>query len=109
MFCVTTDLYTSSAVIHRNGAMWKYVRASMSLTGYLVARSLSPPPLFPPPPPSPASCPRQPPVCDAIVDEHGTEVVHLLCDGGYVNNLPADVMRRELGASTIIANQSSIN
>jgi len=79
MFCVTTDLYTSSAVIHRNGAMWKYVRASMSLTGYL------------------------PPVCDAIVDEHGTEVVHLLCDGGYVNNLPADVMRRELGASTIIA------
>ena len=43
MFCVTTDLYTSSAVIHRNGAMWKYVRASMSLTGYLVARSLSPP------------------------------------------------------------------
>lgn len=51
MFCVTTDLYTSSAVIHRNGAMWKYVRASMSLTGYLVARSLSP--LPPPLPPSP--------------------------------------------------------
>ena len=53
MFCVTTDLYTSSAVIHRNGAMWKYVRASMSLTGYLVARSLSPPPPPPPSPPSP--------------------------------------------------------
>jgi len=31
-FCVTTDLHTSSAVIHRSGSLWKYVRASMSLT-----------------------------------------------------------------------------
>ena len=78
-FCVTTDLHTSSAVVHRNGAMWKYVRASMSLTGYL------------------------PPMCDVLQDAEGNQVVHLLCDGGYVNNLPADVMQRELGATTILA------
>lgn len=59
--------------------MWKYVRASMSLTGYL------------------------PPMCDVLTGAGGRPVVHLLCDGGYVNNLPADVMQRELGAATILA------
>jgi hypothetical protein len=59
--------------------MWKYVRASMSLTGYL------------------------PPMCDVLPGAGGRPVVHLLCDGGYVNNLPADVMQRELGAGTILA------
>lgn len=37
-----------------------------------------------------------PPLCDPIDG-------HLLLDGGYVNNLPADVMYREMGAETIIA------
>jgi len=50
--------------------MWKYIRASMSLSGFL------------------------PPVC--------SEKGHLLMDGGYVNNLPADIMRN-LGAKTVIA------
>ena len=49
--------------------MWRYIRASMSLSGYL------------------------PPLCD-----NG----NLLLDGGYLNNLPADVMK-SLGANTIIA------
>ena len=78
-FCVTTDLTTSSGFVHRNGSMWRYVRASMTLTGYL------------------------PPICDAARDEHGNDIVHLLVDGGYVNNLPADVMARGLGGSTVIA------
>ena len=28
---------------------------------------------------------------------------HLLVDGGYVNNLPADIMHQRMGAQTIIA------
>lgn len=48
--------------VHRSGLLWKYIRASMSLAGYL------------------------PPLCDPSDG-------HLLLDGGYVNNLPADVMR----------------
>jgi lysophospholipid hydrolase len=34
-FCVTTDICQSSEVIHTKGCCWKYVRASMSLQGYL--------------------------------------------------------------------------
>lgn len=37
-----------------------------------------------------------PPLCDPVDG-------HYLLDGGYVNNLPADVMYREMGAETIIA------
>ncbi|XP_022650715.1 neuropathy target esterase sws-like isoform X3 [Varroa destructor] len=37
-----------------------------------------------------------PPLCDPIDG-------HLLLDGGYVNNLPADEMYRQMGAETIIA------
>lgn len=53
---------TSEMRVHRSGLLWAYVRASMSLAGYL------------------------PPLCDPMDG-------HLLLDGGYVNNLPADVMR----------------
>eukprot|EP01134_Creolimax_fragrantissima_P001612 CFRG1612T1 len=70
-FCVSTDLTDSKMKIHRHGTLWRYVRASMTLAGYL------------------------PPLCDP---DDG----HLLVDGGYVNNLPADIMR-EMGASSIIA------
>ncbi|KAG5193025.1 hypothetical protein JKP88DRAFT_346394 [Tribonema minus] len=75
--CVTTDLTTSSAATHVNGTAWRYVRASMSLAGYL------------------------PPICD--LDAKGT--LHLLIDGGYVNNLPADAMRARASACL----QSPIN
>ena len=57
--------------IHDYGIAWRYVRASMSLAGYM------------------------PPLCDP----HDG---HLLLDGGYVNNLPADIMRMR-GARHILA------
>nr|KAG8540229.1 hypothetical protein GDO81_019679 [Engystomops pustulosus] len=53
------------------GCLWRYVRASMSLSGYM------------------------PPMCDP---KDG----HLLMDGGYINNLPADVAR-SMGAKVVIA------
>lgn len=34
-FCVSTDLCRSAQVIHTKGLCWKYLRASMSLHGYL--------------------------------------------------------------------------
>lgn len=58
-FCVTTNLATYEEEIHRNGILWRYVRASMGICGYL------------------------PPICDNK---------KLLVDGGYLNNVPADVM-----------------
>jgi len=61
-FCITTDLTASKIRVHTQGSLWRYVRASMSLSGYL------------------------PPLCDPVDG-------HLLLDGGYVNNLPADVMK----------------
>ena len=71
-FTVTTDITDSAPRIHRHGSLWRYVRSSMSLSGYL------------------------PPLCDPIDG-------HLLLDGGYVNNLPADVMHTVMGAKTILA------
>ncbi|XP_006818777.1 patatin-like phospholipase domain-containing protein 7 [Saccoglossus kowalevskii] len=70
-FVISTDISSSSMRVHTSGSLWRYVRASMSLSGYL------------------------PPLCDP---KDG----HLLLDGGYVNNLPADVMK-SMGAQTIIA------
>lgn len=69
-FCVTTDIAKSRMSVHRSGAAWKFVRASMSLQGYL------------------------PPI-----SEDGS----LLLDGGYMNNLPADVMKEEGGIKYILA------
>ena len=34
-FCVTTDITSSKMRIHNNGCIWRYVRSSMSLSGYL--------------------------------------------------------------------------
>ncbi|XP_052697181.1 patatin-like phospholipase domain-containing protein 7 isoform X2 [Crassostrea angulata] len=70
-FCITTDISDSSMKAHTHGSLWRYVRASMSLSGYL------------------------PPMCDPV---NG----HLLLDGGYINNLPADVMKAK-GARNIFA------
>ena len=69
-FAITTNITHSKMCVHRHGSLWRYVRASMSLVGFL------------------------PPICD-------TDGSYLV-DGGYVNNLPADVMR-SLGAKIIIA------
>ncbi|KAM9744627.1 patatin-like phospholipase domain-containing protein 7 [Menidia menidia] len=70
-FAITTDITASSMRVHTYGSLWRYVRASMSLSGYL------------------------PPLCDP---KDG----HLLMDGGYINNLPADVAR-SMGAKVVIA------
>ncbi|CAM4543410.1 unnamed protein product [Leuciscus chuanchicus] len=70
-FNITTDITASSMRVHTYGSLWRYVRASMSLSGYL------------------------PPLCDP---KDG----HLLMDGGYINNLPADTAR-SLGAKMVIA------
>ncbi|XP_066569380.1 patatin-like phospholipase domain-containing protein 7 [Amia ocellicauda] len=70
-FNITTDITASAMRVHTDGSLWRYVRASMSLSGYL------------------------PPLCDP---KDG----HLLMDGGYINNLPADVAR-SLGAKIVIA------
>ena len=56
--------------------LWRYVRASMTLGPYL------------------------PPMCETYPND---TQVHYLVDGGYVNNLPADEMRRIQGPSTIVA------
>jgi len=69
-FCVSVDLQKQKEVVHRKGLLWKYVRASMSLTGYL------------------------PPVA-----EDG----QILVDGGYMNSVPTDVMRYQMGARVVIA------
>ena len=72
-FCVSTDVTAKKMRVHNQGSLWRYVRSSMSLAGYL------------------------PPLCDPADG-------HLLLDGVYVNNLPADVMKsRMIGAQTIIA------
>ncbi len=70
-FTVTTDITESAMRVHDYGSLWRYVRSSMSLAGYV------------------------PPLCDP----HDG---HLLLDGGYVNNLPADLMRAR-GARHIMA------
>lgn len=70
-FTVTTDITSSTMRIHTHGSLWRYVRASMSLSGFV------------------------PPLCDPLDG-------HLLLDGGYVNNVPADIMK-EKGAQMIIA------
>jgi len=69
-FCLSTDILRRQQVVHTKGCLWKYVRSSMSLAGYL------------------------PPI-----SENGS----LLVDGGYMNVVPSDVMRDQIGAQTVIA------
>lgn len=61
-FCISTNLYTNEEEIHSSGLIWKYLRASMGLCGYV------------------------PPVCDST---------GFLVDGGYLNNLPVDIMLKK--------------
>ncbi|XP_024215702.1 neuropathy target esterase sws isoform X3 [Halyomorpha halys] len=109
-FTLSTDITTSAMRVHRHGTLWRYVRASMSLSGYM-------PPLCDPVDghllldggyvnnlpgkiwtyvrASMSVAGVLPPMCDPVDG-------HLLTDGCYVNNVPADVMRSE-GASHVIA------
>ncbi|XP_078285751.1 patatin-like phospholipase domain-containing protein 6 isoform X3 [Rhinoraja longicauda] len=70
-FNVTTDITASAMRVHKDGCIWRYVRASASYVPYL------------------------PPLCDP---KDG----HLLVDGCYVNNVPADIAKT-MGAKTVIA------
>jgi len=70
-FNITADVSVCKMRVHDFGCLWRYVRASMSIGGYM------------------------PPLCDP---EDG----HLLLDGGYVNNVPADVMH-ERASGPILA------
>ncbi|CAG0892620.1 unnamed protein product, partial [Cyprideis torosa] len=109
-FCVTTDITNSTMRIHTHGSLWRYVRSSMSLSGFM-------PPLCDPRDGHllldggyinnlPGSLWRyvrasmtvagiNPPFFDPTDN-------HMLVDGAYVNNVPADVMRN-MGANTILA------
>ncbi|XP_020835521.1 patatin-like phospholipase domain-containing protein 6 isoform X1 [Phascolarctos cinereus] len=109
-FNVTTDITASAMRVHKDGSVWRYVRASSSYSPYL-------PPLCDPSDGHhlvdgcyvnnvPGSLWRYvrasmtlsgylPPLCDP---KDG----HLLMDGGYINNLPADIARN-MGAKTVIA------
>ncbi|KAF5279536.1 hypothetical protein FQR65_LT03358 [Abscondita terminalis] len=109
-FTITTDITSSCMRIHSHGSLWRYVRASMSLSGYM-------PPLCDPVDGHllldggyTNNLPGQlwryvrgsmsivgifPPICDPVDG-------HMLVDGCYVNNVPADVMR-SLGANHILA------
>jgi lysophospholipid hydrolase len=68
-FATSTNITWSKLNIHTSGYIWRYVRASMSLSGLV------------------------PPLCDKG---------DLLMDGGYLNNLPADQLRK-MGVNSIIA------
>ncbi|CAL8092126.1 unnamed protein product [Calicophoron daubneyi] len=70
-FYVTTDITNCKMRVHVQGSLWRYVRASMTLSGYF------------------------PPMCDPYDGS-------MLVDGGYMNNLPADIMA-SFGAKTIFA------
>ncbi|XP_057187457.1 patatin-like phospholipase domain-containing protein 6 isoform X1 [Triplophysa rosa] len=109
-FNVTTDITASAMRVHKDGCVWRYVRASASYTPYL-------PPLCDPKDGHllvdgcyvnnvPGSLWRYvrasmtlsgylPPLCDP---KDG----NLLMDGGYINNLPADIARN-MGAKAVIA------
>ena len=59
--------------------MWRFVSASMRLIGYF------------------------PPMCATMPQKDGTQRTHYLVDGGYTNNLPADVMAKDPRVSTVIS------
>jgi len=74
-FCVSSNLTRAEAVVHRDGPVWKAIRASLAVPGVFA------------------------PVLE------GTD---LLVDGGVLNNLPGDVMRR-LGGGWVIAVDVSLD
>ncbi|PVU96636.1 hypothetical protein BB559_002327 [Furculomyces boomerangus] len=70
-YCVSTNITHSCLEVHTSGSLWRYCRASMSLSGFV------------------------PPLCDSDGQ--------MLVDGGYLDNLPVDYMRHQLGANIIFA------
>merc|ERR1719329_1152784 len=75
--CTTTDILNLEPKVHREGPMWRLVRASMSLVGLV------------------------PPLCQQETDADGNISQSLLVDGGYTNNWPVEALH-EMGAGTVI-------
>ncbi|CAD7925439.1 unnamed protein product [Amoebophrya sp. A25] len=73
--CSSLDVLSCQSVMHKDGLLWRAVRASMSLVGFV--------------PPFPGD-----------VDEFGN-VTQLLVDGCYSSNFPIQTAR-DLGAGTIV-------
>ena len=130
-FCMTLDLVSCVPIVHRNGTLWRYVRASMALVGFL-------PPLCDWAPREAAGAEGTDPssprtsldgktsesAARTSLDRPRSELpddtkptrgrrlsrvgrqepgkLHVLVDGGYVNNCPTDVMRA-MGARVIVA------
>jgi lysophospholipid hydrolase len=103
---MTLDLISCAPIVHRNGTLWRYVRASMALVGFL-------PPLCDRLPPRQAAAaaavaaaragvPSKSPRASTTPGGDHPGRLHVLVDGGYVNNLPTDVMRA-MGARVIVA------
>ncbi|CAK0843925.1 unnamed protein product [Prorocentrum cordatum] len=76
--CTSTDIVHFESKIHREGPLWRIVRASMSLVGFV--------------PPLPHQ-ERRP--------EDGTIRSSLLVDGGYVNQYPIETLK-DHGAGVVI-------
>lgn len=76
--CTSTDIVQFESKIHREGPLWRIVRASMSLVGFV--------------PPLPHQERRA---------EDGSVCSSLLVDGGYVNQYPIEVLK-EYGAGVVI-------
>jgi len=80
--CTSTDILNFEAKLHREGPLWRIVRASMSLVGFV--------------PPLPHQETRA---------EDGKVCSSLLVDGGYTNQYPIEALR-QLGAGTVICVQA---
>eukprot|EP00928_Gymnodinium_smaydae_P005604 TRINITY_DN11903_c0_g1_i1.p1 TRINITY_DN11903_c0_g1~~TRINITY_DN11903_c0_g1_i1.p1 ORF type:complete len:1293 (-),score=172.05 TRINITY_DN11903_c0_g1_i1:373-4110(-) len=79
--CTSTDIMNFEAKSHREGPLWRMIRASMSLVGFV--------------PPLPHKELRQD-------GDGGVKVCSgLLVDGGYTNNYPVEQLR-ELGARVVV-------
>jgi len=80
--CTSTDILHFQAKLHREGPLWRIIRASMSLVGFV------------PPLPHQEARPEDGKVCSS-----------LLVDGGYTNQYPTEELR-QLGAGTVISVQA---
>lgn len=77
--CTSTDILNFEAKLHHEGPLWRVIRASMSLVGFV-------PPL-----------PHQ----ERCADRSGEIRSSLLVDGGYTNQYPTAELR-QLGAGSVI-------
>lgn len=82
--CTSTDILNFEAKSHREGQLWRIIRASMSLVGFV-------PPL---------------PHMEKCADEGKFKVCSsLLVDGGYTNQYPTDELR-QFGANVVVCVQA---